>query len=1012
MRRLFLLRLPVVLCALGAAIGYFRWVHNGRSATVDRANIGSFDVAVVMAVVGLLAWWWGARTKPASDNLSAAADVLARLTAKQWEREARRWGISVPVRTVWSWDEERSLPPDEVISDAVTPTLDAKVVGRIHDELYARLDNGQLVIIGEAGAGKTAGMILLLREALARRSRVASADERTLHPVPVWVTLGGWNPASTSLASYAAESLERAYPALRNPKYGEKVAFRLIDEGRVAFFLDGLDEMPEAAQAAALAAIDDQSVLIRVVLSSRLDGYLRARESGRLTYPAVVRLLPVDVRVAADYLSRGHDRRETRETFRRFGEWLLDNDRSPAAAALRTPLALTLVRSAYADRADPGELTRMDSVEQVMRSIIGQFLVMAFPDPRQRESATFWLGWTARQMGSTRDLMWWDVAAWIEPRFLTLSEIGFFVVVVGPIEGLVGWYIFGPLVGVIGMFSPLLLVPTAFERPWHRRTDFQPVALSPQFPTARQAMLVSAGSVIVAVVASIMGTLGRLVIGPEIFGIHIYPGIVSALSVLLVIAFSLVTVVFTTPSADAPAATPVSLRRTDLRSSALLTGIGLVFGAVFGALVSVLAPGVGAVEAMTVGVLSGAGIGLAFLGVRGSALPVRSAGRWISGSFEQPPGTVSFPRLFEDALRRQVLRQAGSVYQFRHAVLQDHLRDDFLRRRPAGADMAERVALPPENPMSIMGLRTRFHAAIELGDAGDQARAVEALRGLLADQVRVLGRRHEDMYETHVAIAKFQAQLDDGDAAVSAAEELVRYERRLTFGLPNRQALECRAFLALRKFDAGRGSEAVHELRRVCRDARRRLGLADHQTLATLNDFADVLADSDEFAEAVTVMEDYVIGCERLMGQDHPATVTARRRLAYFLANDGRPEVATEIMEKLVPRLVEVFGATGEETFVARYNLACFRGGAGKVTRAVAELEQLASDARAAWGDDSIWVARAKFAAAEQHESAGAFEAAEVLFASIAAGSPFEGPARERLAELRRRSTQANDAGE
>ncbi len=29
--------------------------------------------------------------------------------------------------------------------------------------------------------------------------------------------------------------------------------------------------------------------------------------------------------------------------------------------------------------------------------------------------------------------------------------------------------------------------------------------------------------------------------------------------------------------------------------------------------------------------------------------------------------------LFEDALDRQVLRQVGPVYQFRHAELQDHL---------------------------------------------------------------------------------------------------------------------------------------------------------------------------------------------------------------------------------------------------------------------------------------------------------------------------------------------------
>jgi hypothetical protein len=36
-------------------------------------------------------------------------------------------------------------------------------------------------------------------------------------------------------------------------------------------------------------------------------------------------------------------------------------------------------------------------------------------------------------------------------------------------------------------------------------------------------------------------------------------------------------------------------------------------------------------------------------------------------------GRMRFVRFFEDALDRQVLRQAGAVYQFRHAELQDHL---------------------------------------------------------------------------------------------------------------------------------------------------------------------------------------------------------------------------------------------------------------------------------------------------------------------------------------------------
>ena len=42
-------------------------------------------------------------------------------------------------------------------------------------------------------------------------------------------------------------------------------------------------------------------------------------------------------------------------------------------------------------------------------------------------------------------------------------------------------------------------------------------------------------------------------------------------------------------------------------------------------------------------------------------------------------GRVKFIRVLEDAHHRQVLRQAGAVYQFRHAELQDHLAEIHRR---------------------------------------------------------------------------------------------------------------------------------------------------------------------------------------------------------------------------------------------------------------------------------------------------------------------------------------------
>jgi hypothetical protein len=54
---------------------------------------------------------------------------------------------------------------------------------------------------------------------------------------------------------------------------------------------------------------------------------------------------------------------------------------------------------------------------------------------------------------------------------------------------------------------------------------------------------------------------------------------------------------------------------------------------------------------------------------------------------------VRFMPLLETALQRQVLRQAGVVYQFRHAALQDRLADRYRREHP-GAVAAAGLAAP------------------------------------------------------------------------------------------------------------------------------------------------------------------------------------------------------------------------------------------------------------------------------------------------------------------------------
>ena len=99
---------------------------------------------------------------------------------------------------------------------------------------------------------------------------------------------------------------------------------------------------------------------------------------------------------------------------------------------------------------------------------------------------------------------------------------------------------------------------------------------------------------------------------------------------------------------------------TDRRTSVIAgLGIGTVAGVMAG-----LAFG------PAVGIVTGPGAGLlsTLISVQ---VPVVNLTEIILSI--QEGSTVHFRRLLEDALDRQLLRQAGTVYQFRHAALQDHL---------------------------------------------------------------------------------------------------------------------------------------------------------------------------------------------------------------------------------------------------------------------------------------------------------------------------------------------------
>ncbi len=556
------------------------------------------------AVTLLLAvgsWWRRGRPQAmtgvsTSAQVTAAAERLAEVMSDRWRREAARRRIVTPAPATvrWRWAAgnvtvprmDVTMPPapgagPPPLPDLAEPgeLLGSGVVGRLHDEMYARLPHGRLVVLGGPGAGKTAAMILLLLAALDRRAMLA-AGQRERVPVPVWLTMGRWDPAVTSLQEWAVATMNRDHPALRAAEYGPDAAVELLRGGRVALFLDGLDEMPEGVRARAMQRIDGEARGLRVVVTSRIPEFRQAQQGGRLDNTAVIELRPVRPAAAAAYLQNGQAGLG-RERWELLGGYLKRHPDSAVARALDNPLTLSAARDAYASQ-DPAvltEITRFPTVQAIREHLLNQLLATAYPDEHQRSQAARWLAWIARQMGTSRDLPWWEIPGWVPiwKLCLIIGSVGGLLFGLpagfvaahegGPAAGLPAGVAAGAVFGlslafVIRYYRGVRHWPRSFVLRWPRPRELRPilvlglqVGLGIGFTTWAAAGL-----------AIWLGAGLEPRAGPGLV-FAFAAGFVFGLAIGLTIGYGFVC---TIPVAASPSATAVSTYRTDRRTRSLL----------------------------------------------------------------------------------------------------------------------------------------------------------------------------------------------------------------------------------------------------------------------------------------------------------------------------------------------------------------------------------------------------------------------------------------------------------
>ncbi|WP_433334642.1 NACHT domain-containing protein [Spirillospora sp. CA-294931] len=590
-------------------------------------------------------------------RLLRALGELTEAVREQWQAEAATRGIGDNDRLLalrWSARAASVLsgPPDVRVLDGSEQVVAA----------YRAAGARRLVIVGDAGSGKSALAVLLTRGLAERRTDA--------EPAPVYLSLASWNPEVQGLRAWLARRLAEDYPFLRSPaRFGTDMPARLVQRrGALLVVLDGLDEIPAAARVRALREIE-RADLADLVLTCRRDEYEEALRSGGVTVAGAAQATIEPLTVGdldLDFFTHGYAPLQAQR-------WIPVLDRiqrrpqGRLARTLRTPLMVSLARDVYQhpDR-DPAELIRPNAFpteESIERHLAHALIPALFRPPADDErrgpwdgrDAERWLRYLAVALPPDQlEIRWWELSRLARTSDRVLSAT-FSALAIGPAIGLGFQLLWGPWAGLAigGVFALVMAWAAA-------RTLPPPSAL--YFGRLRKLWAPLMGGLEVGAVAVIVCSIRE---GPEF-------GVPAGLFLGVPVGF---VYVWAAPDATVRTVTPRGLLYQDI-------WVALVFGIIYGVTT-------GGVVGFAVDPLYGAAFGL-FCGLSGAffygpvwllAFRVDNVGviAWVHYTFARlalaprrrlPWRTLAF---LEEAHRRGALRQVGAVYEFRHQVVRDAL---------------------------------------------------------------------------------------------------------------------------------------------------------------------------------------------------------------------------------------------------------------------------------------------------------------------------------------------------
>ncbi|MEV0278742.1 hypothetical protein AB0I22_20480 [Streptomyces sp. NPDC050610] len=662
------------------------------------------------------------------DELDKAAGKLADEVKERWWKETgqRRLGRPatelLPVR--WTTADAGLMDHWEHICGTPYETAEPLALdenGGGIAETYRKVPSGRLVVLGGVGSGKT---VLGLRLVLDLLESPLPGE-----PVPELFSLGSWDPASQTLEAWLSSRLNRDTTGMdADTVDGKPVATALVEKGLILPVLDGFDEIAEELRPRALQQLNAFDKPL--VLTSRTNPYAAVTAGTRcLKRAAAIELTALTPDDTKSFLVLG-SAPAAKSDWEDVLAVVCDRPDTRVGKSLRkvlaTPLMVSLARDVYGERASTGEsgrhdgprrgpkdLLRFRSQKGIEEHLLSSFVPTAYrqhpdaldPPPRNwsPRRAQRWLGYLADHLNRSGgpDLEWWRLGTEMSLRartaviallaglpFMLATGIGNIPVdLIATSHGLGYALLRGLVVGLLHGFVSGLAFGYVYRRangtvlftprPVQVRLSGGDKELDRQF-FHRLFRKVLLAAQIGFGVALVIVLVDRFLLPLIALDDGLGGGLVAAAQFPLTVGLAAGTALALMTWLEAPIDVKRSVGCVDLlrqnrenAASQLLVwalALGLVAG--LGATFTETP-----LRSLQLGFVFG--IEGAFGGGFGYCLCLTAYGQWVALARIWLPLTGRVPwrlvAFLEDACKRDVLRRAGAVYQFRHARLQDHL---------------------------------------------------------------------------------------------------------------------------------------------------------------------------------------------------------------------------------------------------------------------------------------------------------------------------------------------------